>query len=149
VAEQGKISLLEALIAHQATLNVYDKSDLTPAAAAIMQGHIQAAEVLLDAGSVIDASALLLLAARQGLQDRDVVRFLIQQGADPEVKDVAGNTALLIAIQQHNHRLVAHLLAQGADVNTRNAQGQSPLALAQQQQLETIQHRLRRYGAHE
>ncbi len=149
VAEQGKISLLEALLDHQADLTVRDKSDLTPVAVAIMQGHIHAAEVLLDAGSVIDASVLLLLAAQQGSQDRDVVRFLIQQGADPEATDVAGNTPLLIAIQQHNHRLVAHLLAQGANVNARNAQGQTALALAQQQQLETIQHRLRRYGASE
>ncbi len=149
VAEQGRISLLTALLEHQATLTVRDSSDLTPVDSAILHGHIQAAELLLNAGAVINASELLLLAAQQGLQDRDIVRFLIQQGADPETTDPAGNTALLIAIQQHNHRLVAHLLSQGADMNVRNAQGQSALTLARQQHLQTIQRSLRRYGAYE
>ena len=149
VAEQGKISLLEALLEHQARLAVQDASGLTPAASAILSGHIQVAEVLLRAGAVINASGLLLLAAQQGLQDRDVVRFLIRQGADPEATDAVGNTPLLIAIQQHNHRLVAHLLAQGVNVNAQNAQGHSALSLARQLQLETIQHSLRRYGAYE
>ena len=149
VAEQGKISLLEALLAHQAVLTVRDAAGRTPVESAILHGHIQAAEVLLNAGAAINASGLLLRAAQQGSQDRDVVRFLIRQGADLEVADAAGNTPLLIAIQQHNHRLVAHLLAQGADVDARNVQGQSALSLAQQQQLETIQHSLRRYGASE
>ncbi len=149
VAKQGKISLLAALLKHQATLTVQNASGLTPVDSAILHGHIQAAELLLNAGAVINASDLLLLAAQQGRQDRDIVHFLIQQGADLETTDTAGNTALLIAIQQHNHRLVAHLLAQGANVNVRNAQGQSALALAQQQRLETIQHSLRRYGAYE
>ncbi len=51
------------------------------------------------------------------MTDRDTVRFLLERGADTEQRNSDGDTALLIAIRQDNHRLATHLVNQGADVN--------------------------------
>ena len=146
-AAQGRISLIQALLEHQATLEVRDAADRTPIELAILAGRIQIAERLRQAGANLAATPLLLIAAEQGSQDRDVVRYLVEHGADLEATNAAGETALLVAIKKQNHRLVAHLLAQGANVNAQNAQGWSALQLARDQHLTEIQQRLRRYGA--
>ena len=145
VVAQGRISLLQALLDHQATLEVRDMANHTPLERAILTGHTQAADLLIQDGAILQASALLLQAAEQGMQDRDIVRYLVEQGANLEVSNIAGESPLLIAIRQHNHRLVAHLLAQGADVNAQTTAGRSAVQLAEGQQ--SIQQRLRRYGA--
>ena len=147
VAAQGRISLLHSLLDNQADLEVRDAAGRTPLELAILTGHTQVAEHLQHAGAKLQASQLLLIAAEQGTQDRDIVRYLAEQGADLEATNPAGETALLIAIRQKNHRLVAHLLAQGADVNAQNAAGRSALQLAHDQQQVDIEQRLRRYGA--
>ena len=147
VAEQGRISLLRALLDNDAELDVQDGNERTPLEQAILTGHTQVAAHLQQAGAELQASQLLLIAAEQGTQDRDVVRYLVAQKADLETTNLAGETALLIAIRQKNHRLVAHVLAQGADVDVQNAAGHSALQLANEQQQTDIAQRLRRYGA--
>ena len=147
VAAQGRISLLQALLSHQAKLEVRNALERTPLEVAILTGHTQAADLFIAAGANLSATALLIIAATENTQDRDIVRYLVQHGANLEVKNSAGDTALLIAIRQQNHRLVAHLLAQGANVNAHDADGHSALQLAQAQP--TIQQSLRRYGARE
>jgi ankyrin repeat protein len=149
VAAQGRLSLLQALLDHQAVLEVQDAAGYTPLERAILAGHIQVAKHLQQAGATFQASKILLIAAEQGLEDRDIVIYLVEQGADLEAINAAGDTPLLIAIQQRNHRLVAHLLAQGANVNAQNAEGRTALQLAQAQQLIEVQQRLRRYGAYD
>ena len=57
-------------------------------------------------------------------------RFLLERGADPNVKDESDNTPLHLA-STFRHDDIIHLLIQHkADVNMLNAQGQAPLCLA-------------------
>ncbi len=146
-AEKGRVIMVRALLKHDARIDGPNSSGDTALDLAILNGRTQVAELLLERGAALDASALLIKAATKGVTDRDTVRFLVERGADTERVDAAGDTPLLIAIRQDNHRLVAHLVNHGADVNARTANGRSALQLAKDLQLPELVTRLQRLGA--
>ena len=59
-----------------------------------------------------------------------IIKLLLQHQADPNIADLTGNTPLIEAIQQENHRfsymLMQQLLKAGAYPNTPNAIGMTP-----------------------
>jgi len=146
-ADKGRIIMVQTLIKHGADIDRTTADGDSALDLAILSGRTQVAEVLLAKGARLDASALLLKAATIGVTDRDTVRFLTERGADPEQRDAAGDTPLLIAIRQDNHRLATHLVNRGADVNVQAADGRSALDLAQQLQLPELISLLQRQGA--
>jgi len=146
-ADKGRIIMVKTLLKHGADMDRTTTDGASALDLAILSGRTQVAEVLLDQGARLDASALLLKAAAAGVTDRDTVQFLSERGADLEQRDAAGDTALLIAIRQDNHRLATHLVNKGASVNVQAADGRSALALAQQLQLPELISLLQRQGA--
>ena len=146
-AEKGRIIMVKELLKHGAEIDRRTAAGDSAIDLAVLNGRTQLAELLLARGAALDPSALLLKAAGAGVTDRDTIRFLIQQGADPEQRNADGDTALLIAIQQDNHRLASHLVNQGADVNVQTAEGVSALALAQQIRAPELISLLQRQGA--
>jgi ankyrin repeat protein len=60
--------------------------------------------------------------------DRDSVRFLLGQGADPNIRNEAGATALMWAVDDLGKTRL--LLEHGADVNARSDDGRTPLLIA-------------------
>jgi len=146
-ADKGRIIMVKTLLKHGADIAAVTAGGDSALDLAILSGRTQVAEVLLDQGAQLDPSALLLKAAVQGVTDRDTVRILIELGADLEQRDAAGDTALLIAIRQDNHRLATRLVAKGADVDVKAADGGSALALATALQLPELISLLRRQGA--
>jgi ankyrin repeat protein len=68
----------------------------------------------------------LMQAALYG--DLDSVRLLLDQGADPNIRNDAGATALMWAVDdlEKTRMLVGH----GADVNARSDDGRTPLLIA-------------------
>jgi len=146
-ADKGRIIMVKTLLEHGADIDRTTADGDSALDLAILSGRTQVAEVLLDQGARLDASALLLKAAAIGVTDRDTVRFLTENGADLEQRDAAGDTPLLIAIRQDNHRLATHLVGRGADVNAETADGRSALALAQKLQLSELISLLQRQGA--
>ncbi len=146
-AQNGRIIMVRTLLKHGAEINRGMPDGSTALDLAILGGRTQVADVLLAQGAQLDASALLLKAAAAGVTDRDTVRFLIERGADTEQRNGDGDTPLLIAIRQDNHRLASHLVAQGADVNVTTADGQSALALARALSRPELISLLQRQGA--
>lgn len=146
-AEKGRIVMVRTLLKHGADINQTSADGDTPIDLALLTGRTQLAELMITQGARLDASALLLKAASAGITDRDTVRFLIERGADTEGRDAAGDTPLLIAIRQDNHRLATHLVNRGADVNAQAADGQSALALARSLQFQELISLLTRQGA--
>ncbi len=57
-------------------------------------------------------------------------QFLLERGADPNVKDESGNTPLHLASTFRHDDIIDLLIRHQADVNMLNAQGQAPLILA-------------------
>lgn len=146
-AVKGRIILLDMLIDAGARVDVKDGTGRSALDLAILNGRIQAAWVLIRADAQHDPSQLLLLAAKRDVEDRDVVAFLKELGADMNATDENGDTALLIAISRNNNRLVNHLVEHGVDVNLPNREGRSPLRVAQDQGALEIQQLLLRNGA--
>ncbi len=130
VAARGRVVMLKMLLKHGVRLDPRDPDGQTPLDLAILNGRTQAAQALIRAGATFDPSQLLLEAARRKVSDRDVVRLLERHGADMEVRDAQGNTPLLIAAANGNHRLVHYLIEFGADTNARNAAGETALSIA-------------------
>jgi len=139
--------MVRTLLKHGAEINSTSSDGDTPVELAVLNGRTQIAELMLEQGASLDASRLLLKAARAGVMDRDTVRFLIGLGADTESRNDAGDTPLLIAIRQDNHRLATHLVNQGADVNVKTRDGQSALTLARASNFPELISLLSRQGA--
>ncbi len=146
-ARYGRVVLLRLLLKHGADIAARNRDGDSALAVAILAGRTQAADVLLKAGTALDASALLLKAATRNSRDRDVLRYLLKQNANIEIRDQQGNTPLLIAILQKNSRLTHHLVDHGADVNAQDSKGHSALQIARQLQLDDIVSLLLRTGA--
>merc|ERR1711935_1086209 len=60
-----------------------------------------------------------------------VVNLLLQYGADPNSKDILGNTALHLAACTNHIQVVTLLLRGGTDVTTLDNSGRTPMQLAQ------------------
>jgi ankyrin repeat protein len=146
-AQSGRVVVVRLLLEHGAEVNAPDQAGRTALERAVLAGRTQIADLLLTHGAVFDASGLLLDAARQGATDRDIVRWLVEHGADLENRDTDGDTSLLIAVRANNHRLVRHLIDQGANVSVRDAQGRSALEIARANDFDEVAHSLRRQGA--
>lgn len=70
----------------------------------------------------------LMYAAAHG--DTEVVRILLDRGANVNIKDHGGDTALIEATPFGSEAVIRMLLEKGADVNAKEADGDTPLILA-------------------
>jgi uncharacterized protein len=100
-----------------ANANAANRDGVTPLSLAATNRNAAMAEALLNAGA--DANAkLLMTAARTG--NPQIVRMLIEHGADVNAKGEAyGETALVWAAQENHAEAAEVLIAHGADVNAR------------------------------
>jgi ankyrin repeat protein len=98
---------------------------------------LESIRMLLDAGADPNTEVsfrgtqepLLLETVRR--RQRDLVTLLLDYGADPNRQRIEdGQTALLVASQVGDIKLVRLLVARGAEVNRPNKAGQTPLFLA-------------------
>ena len=64
--------------------------------------------------------------------DPTYVRFLLEHGADPNIRDSGGVTPLMLAVTQNAPACVAALLAHHADPDVANDNGETPLIRAVQ-----------------
>lgn len=64
--------------------------------------------------------------------DTTYLRYLLQHGADPNIRDKAGTTPLMLAVSDSEEPCVAILIKANADVNLANDSGETPLIRAVQ-----------------
>jgi ankyrin repeat protein len=108
--------------------------------------------LLLAKGAKIP-SGLLYSAVSHG--DIDVVKLLLDRGADVNDPDPYDNTTILMRIAQQNTGISASLkpafvkllLSKGADVNARNKNGETALSIAQKSRNSEIVELLKKHGA--
>jgi ankyrin repeat protein len=69
--------------------------------------------------------------------DVPLIRLLLENGADPNVQDSQGSTALVGSFKDHKESLemMKVLLEHGTNPNTKNSSGESPLTSAFEQQV--------------
>lgn len=85
---------------------------------------------VVNAKSRDNGETALHIVARRN--DLTYLRFLLQNGANPNAKDQNGETPLLIAVNQNFGEGVDALLTYGANVNEDNSRGETPLIRAVQ-----------------
>ena len=103
---------------------------------AAMKGDVSTGEEALRAGVPVDIvvdgldRTALMVAA---LYSRtNVIRLLLQNGADVNRQDGWDNTAVHWATKQNNPEVVAMFVENGASIHIRNNQGYQPIDLARQ-----------------
>jgi uncharacterized protein len=82
-----------------------------------------------------DGRTALMLAALG--KDASEVKTILARGADPNLQDTQGDTALLLACDRST-TIVRALVEGGARVNLANQQGRTPLMTAAEYSLETV-----------
>jgi ankyrin repeat protein len=119
---------------------------------ALEQGDFEWAGELLERGADIDArfilargnTNLIMLARLEGHEDG--LRFLIDQGADLNVQNFDGRTALFAAAHEGRLPHVQALIAAGADPNVRNKSGLTALHTARNQGHVDVERAIREAG---
>jgi hypothetical protein len=117
-------------------------------AEAIMDGNFRQVRMLRFAGANVNLRGNccmpLFLAAADGRLE--VVRYLLDQGADVNAREKLGDTALTEATYYGRAAIVKELLFRGADINVVGASG-SALDIAIKRRDTTTADLLRHYGA--
>jgi ankyrin repeat protein len=102
---------------------------------ACMYGHRETVEMLLDRGAdreMVSRHKMKVRPIHSAAAGRkhDIVRLLIERGADVNATQAAGWRLIHHAAQQGNRAFVDLLIANGAEVDVRNDRGQSPVDIA-------------------
>jgi uncharacterized protein len=148
-AQKGSQVMSRILVTHGADLSALDPQGHTPLIKALIARNTLLAAYLVKQGSALDANAVLQETARLGTADRDVIDFLLKQGADIDHQDAQGNTPLHTAIRHDQRVAVKYLLNKGARLDLVNQAGETPLGMAIALQHEDIARILRQFGAPE
>jgi len=85
---------------------------------------------VINTRDISTGEGALHIVAKRG--DETYLRFLLQKGADPNLKDGRGNTPLLLAVNGGHADLIPVLVAGRANVNLANGAGETPLIRAVQ-----------------
>ena len=122
--------------AHPEDVNARGGNHVTPLHAALLEGHLDVALLLLRKGANVGSRGIEGQTPLHIVSDRgyiDIVKSLIDDhGADPNAENDGQETPLLLASKSGHEAVVKLLLAGGADANHRDRNGWSPLHVASQ-----------------
>ena len=127
--------LTQLLGAEPSLVTLYSGDGFTALHFAAFFGRYEAAALLIERGAEVDAfgrgwmTGTAMHSAASRLQS-DVVRILLEAGANPDVRQSAGWTPLHAAAMNGDLTSVELLLASGADVTATNDEGRSVIDLA-------------------
>jgi ankyrin repeat protein len=99
---------------------------------AVKNGDYNKVKQILAAGIDVDVTedtkTALMLAAKEGHQN--IVKLLLENGANINKKNKSHNTALHFAVFNKHNNIVKLLIEKGAEINAKGYAGQTPLVLA-------------------
>jgi ankyrin repeat protein len=146
-AKKGSLVMSKILVRNGADLEVTDAQGHTPLLKALIARNTIVAEYLFKSGAQLDPNNALHVTAKLGSADRDVIGFLLRQGAALDNTDADGNTPLHSAILNDQRVVAKYLINRGASLDIRNRAGMTPLALAMERKNRDIERILRQFGA--
>lgn len=98
----------------------------------IIYGHIETVKAFITAGAdvnyILDGDIPLHRAVERGHQE--IIEFLLDIGADVNIRDETESTPLITAACRGNREIANMLIAKGADINARDDNGYTPLIIA-------------------
>ncbi|MEP7367694.1 MAG: ankyrin repeat domain-containing protein [Acidobacteriota bacterium] len=116
-------------------IDAHSPDGFTPLALACFFGHVELAKWLINRGANLDLAAknqmqVAPLHAAVAGKKLEIVRALVEGGADVNARQHGGFTALHAAAQEGDEALTRYLLEKGADRNARADNNQSAVDLA-------------------
>lgn len=141
-SEKGEVNILRKLVALNATsLNYFDKSGNTALMTAARQGQGAVVQLLFESGADVnymvpsdDGAASALQAALDSSDFKEehmnIVKYLLQHGAQVKGRNKAGQFPLLFAADHGRTEAAKLLIESGADVNEVDLNGHFPLLVA-------------------
>jgi ankyrin repeat protein len=131
-AEGDEQRVANLLASSDVDLDANDSDGFTALMHACRQGHTAVVKELLKAGASISqgtAELSPLLCAAEGGR-KEVIRLLLDYGAELEERNLHGVNALICATSRGNVDAAHYLLLRGPNVHTTNKFGWTPLMLA-------------------
>ena len=125
-----------ALLDRGEPIDLRSRDGWTPLHLAAYMGRAEAARTLVSRGAPVDAVSTNgtkntpLCAALAGSGDHEIVRLLLEAGADPNFRAELGVTPLHLAASRGADALVHRLLERGADGAARMNDGTTPAGIA-------------------
>ena len=149
----GVLSRVQELIAQQPDLiNAYAPDGFQPLGLAAFFGYTSIAEFLLTKGAAVNSPSqnrMRVMPLHSAIANRrtEIVRLLLEHGADVNAAQADDFTPLHEAAQNGMLEVTRWLLDRGANVNAKLTDGKTPLALAVEYKHDDVVELLRRYGA--
>ena len=107
---------------------------LAPLPAALHKRHFRVADLLCDHGAVVDVRGqykrTLLHAVSMSRRVVDIMRWMLNHGADPNAREDRRWTPLHLATRNTQLEAVQVLIEHNADINSQNTVGETPLYTA-------------------
>lgn len=133
-AQYGHFAIAELLLARGADVMMRGKESSTPLHLAATYGHRDIVSLLLDKGASLSAtlvgsnSTALHMASHHERENENVVRLLLERGANPKAVETDGSTPLHSAAAGGLVSIMRLLIEHGAEVGAKSEDG-SVLAL--------------------
>ena len=133
-ARYGKTETVQLLLLKGADIDAFDNGEMTPLFVAALFDHLGAALALLAAGADVCLkcgtykSPVVQVAAQQG--SVDIVRAVIEHGADVNAADTHQQSALHLATRCNKAGAIDVLVEAGANIEARTVSGFTPLHAA-------------------
>ena len=128
------IRSVEQIVANNPkVINERNQFNRTPLHFAVENEQLEMVQVLVDAGSDVNSTALnglTPLFSAVALGNMDIVKYLVNNGADMSQRNQQNETVLHLAIKLGFIDLVKYFAAKGCDMTAKNLQGQTPIVVA-------------------
>jgi len=134
-ADSGDVNTIKTLLGAGADPNAkvlsFHAGELTPLTITINSRHEQrfeVAKILLEAKAEVNFKGRFAMSPlMHALEDLEMVKLLIEHGADVNQKNFRGATALMASAVGRDPSVVKYLIEKGADVNARDIDGTTAL----------------------
>jgi ankyrin repeat protein len=156
-ASNGDTISMKALLDAGANINVREENFCSPPLnLAIFKNKINSVEFLLKNGADVSLctgqNPVLIVAARQKCISNfnnnitDIIRLLIEYGADINDKNIIGSTSLHYAAECGDIDAALILIKNGIEINARNKKGETALGVALKKEQHKTADLLRKHG---
>ncbi|KAK9874491.1 hypothetical protein WA026_002841 [Henosepilachna vigintioctopunctata] len=139
VANLGNISYTRKLLRMGADVNAISSNGFTPLHLACMSRHEECMDIILNYGPSMNIQhskycTPLHLYFLSGMQNERLLKKMLSKGADPNIQDKNGNTALHLLANRNSTEKIKEftrlLIEYDADLNAINEEGETPVHTA-------------------